>query len=42
LIPVTLDGDQVEHVFVGDITAPHRVGWCVERFILFLSHVPEA
>lgn len=42
LIPVTLDGDQVEHVFVGDITAPHRVDWCVERFILFMSHIPEA
>lgn len=42
LIPVTLDGDQIEHVFVGDITAPHRVDWCVERFIMFLSQIPEA
>ncbi len=36
LIPVTIDGDTEEHVFAGNITAPHRVDWCVNEFILFL------
>ncbi|MFP6806325.1 MAG: hypothetical protein VB957_03960 [Pseudomonadales bacterium] len=36
LIPVTIDGDAEEHVFVGNITAPHRVDWCVAEFTQFL------
>jgi esterase/lipase len=39
LIPVTLDGEQAQHVFAGDITAPHRVDWCVERFEIFLQEI---
>lgn len=39
LIPVTLDGDQQQHVFTGYITAPHRVDWCVERFNAFLKQI---
>lgn len=40
LIPVAVDGDQPEHVFVGDITAPHRTDWCVAQFAAFLSDLP--
>ncbi len=39
LIPVTLDGDAVQHVFVGNITAPHRIDWCVEHFEDFLRRL---
>ncbi len=39
LIPVELDGDKVEHVFAGDITAPHRVAWTVAQFIGFLEEL---
>ena len=39
LIPVSLDGDEAQHVFVGDITAPHRVEWCTERLELFLRNL---
>ena len=37
LIRVELDGDTDEHVFVGEITAPHRLEWCFERLNLFLD-----
>jgi len=37
LIPVSIDGDAEEHVFAGNITAPHRVDWCVNEFIQFLK-----
>jgi esterase/lipase len=40
LIPVTLDGEAAQHVFVGDITAPHRVDWAVSRFEIFLKQLP--
>lgn len=36
---VTLDADNPQHVFVGDITAPHRVDWCVERCVEFIKNV---
>ena len=39
LYRVTIDGDAPEHVFVGDITAPHRTDWCVKMFIEFLEKV---
>ena len=39
LIPVSLDGDAAEHVFVGNITAPHRVDWCVAQFEAFLRQI---
>jgi esterase/lipase len=41
LIPVTIDGDTEEHVFVGDITAPHRIDWCVNEFVLFLKTLDQ-
>lgn len=37
LIRVDLDGDTEEHVFVGEITAPHRLDWCFERLNSFLD-----
>jgi esterase/lipase len=37
LIPVGIDGDAEQHVFAGNITAPHRVEWCVTEFIQFLK-----
>ena len=39
LLTVTLDADNPQHVFVGDITAPHRVDWCVERCVNFIKSV---
>lgn len=39
LIAVELDGDQAQHVFVGDITAPHRTDWVVKRFGDFLDRL---
>ena len=42
LIPVSLDGDEAQHVFVGDITAPHRVDWCIERLELFLRNLENS
>lgn len=41
LIEVTLDGDAEEHVFVGDITGPKRVDWCVSQMTQFLTGVIE-
>lgn len=40
LIPVTLDGDAPEHVFVGRITSPHRVDWVVNQFANFVRELP--
>ena len=37
LIQVAIDSESEEHVFVGDITAPHRVNWCVDEFTQFLK-----
>ena len=37
LIRVEPEGDAEEHVFVGDIVAPQRVDWCLDRFNQFLS-----
>ncbi len=36
---VELDDTNPQHVFAGDITAPHRTDWCIERCIDFLNHV---
>jgi len=41
LIEVSVDGDAEEHVFVGDITGPKRVDWCVSQFTAFLESVIE-
>ncbi|MEX2489267.1 MAG: alpha/beta fold hydrolase [Pseudomonadales bacterium] len=41
LIPVAIDGDKAEHVFVGRITAPHRIDWCVDQFIAFLDDIGD-
>lgn len=41
LIPVAIDGDKAEHVFVGRITAPHRIDWCVDQFIAFLDEIGD-
>lgn len=41
LIPVTLEGEAAEHVFVGDIAGPHRTDWCVEQFAGFLKSLPN-
>lgn len=40
LIPVEIDPDAADHVFAGDITAPHRVEWTVDRFTAFLESIP--
>lgn len=37
---VTIDADNPQHVFVGDITAPHRTDWCVETCLQFLRSIP--
>jgi esterase/lipase len=36
LIPVTIAGDQAEHVFAGNISATDRTAWCVSQFSEFL------
>ncbi len=41
LIPVELDGDAEEHVFVGHITAPSRIDWCVNEFNKFLESLKK-
>jgi hypothetical protein len=41
LIPVELDGDAAEHVFVGHITAPARIDWCVDEFNKFLKSLNQ-
>jgi len=40
LIPVEINGDAAEHVFVGHITAPARIDWCVNEFSAFLKSLP--
>ena len=37
LIRVEPDGEAEEHVFVGDIVAPQRLDWCLERINQFLD-----
>ena len=39
LHPVTIDAHIPQHVFVGDITAPQRVDWCVERCVEFILSI---
>lgn len=39
LIPVEINADEIEHVFVGDIMAPHRNDWTVSKFIEFLDGI---
>lgn len=41
LIEVAPEGDKAEHVFAGDITAPHRTDWVVAQFSEFLAQLPE-
>jgi esterase/lipase len=41
LLKVAVDGDATDHVFVGDITAPHRLDWSVEQFYQFLTPLLE-
>ncbi len=41
LIKVTIDEDEPSHVFVGDITAPHRNAWTVDQFTMFLEQLAE-
>ena len=38
---VTVDAENPQHVFAGEITAPHRVDWTVARCLEFLRSVPE-
>lgn len=37
---VTLDADNPQHVFAGDITAPHRTDWCVDVCTRFIESLP--
>jgi esterase/lipase len=37
LIRVEPDGEAEEHVFVGDIVAPQRLDWCLDRLNQFLN-----
>ncbi|MFT7688558.1 MAG: esterase/lipase [Candidatus Azotimanducaceae bacterium] len=39
LLKVLVDADATDHVFVGDITAPHRLEWSVEQFDQFLAPI---
>ena len=39
LCEVTLDSEHPQHVFVGHITAPHRVNWVVKRCLAFLEYI---
>ena len=41
LIRVAPGGDEACHVFVGDICAPHRNGWCTQQFTAFLDHLSD-
>ena len=36
---VTIDAESPQHVFVGNITAPQRVDWCVDTCVGFLQSV---
>ena len=42
LIPVTLNEESIEHVFVGDMMAPSRTDWCKERLELFLNYLDRS
>ncbi len=37
LLKVEIDGDATDHVFVGSITAPHRIDWSLEKLHAFLE-----
>ena len=39
LIRVTLDPENIQHVFTGNISAPHRVDWTVETCLKFVRSV---
>ena len=41
LLEVTIDRENPQHVFAGDITAPHRVDWCVDACVDFLQLVDQ-
>ncbi|MDH5738308.1 MAG: lysophospholipase [Gammaproteobacteria bacterium] len=41
LLPVEIDGDAKQHVFVGDIMAPHRTKWVVDQFDAFLKRLGD-
>ena len=36
---VTLDEQNPQHVFAGDITAPHRTDWCVDVCTRFIEGI---
>lgn len=36
LVDVTIDPDNVQHVFTGNISAPHRVAWTVQTCLEFI------
>ena len=37
LVRVSVDDGNPQHVFVGRITAPHRLDWCVDQCLSFLA-----
>jgi len=39
LIPVTINGDDAEHVFAGDLSKTNRTTWCVKEFSDFLTQL---
>ncbi len=41
LHPVEIEPDEPQHVFVGDITAPHRLDWCVETCVDFIESLQK-
>jgi len=41
LIQVAIDPEEASHVFVGDITAPHRIDWVVREFGNFIERLEE-
>ena len=36
LIEVTIDPENIQHVFTGNISAPHRVDWTVKSCLAFI------
>jgi esterase/lipase len=42
IIKVNIDEEAREHVFVGNITAPHRIEWTVDTFRKFVEDVDNA
>lgn len=41
LIPVTISGDNAEHVFAGDLSQINRTPWCVAQFSAFLTRLMD-